>query len=167
MTSEQTAKPNRAGRGVKIALGLSLGLNLLILGTIGGAMLTGSPDGTWRDRMDIVRSLGLGPLGLALERDDRDEIIARVSRDRETLRTERLALLQATLAFVDAVEADPFDRAAAAEALEVQRRHIVGLQERGHTALLDQLELMPLTAREGFAERLRRALNRHHGGERR
>lgn len=162
----QTPRP-KAGRGVKIALGLSLAVNLLILGAVGGAMLGGRPDGPIRDRFDAVRSLGLGPMGLALDREDRDEITARVGRDREAMRAERQALLAVTLQFVEAVEADPFDRTAAAAALEAQRGHVLGLQERGHGALLDQLEAMPLSAREGFAERLRRALSRHHGGDRR
>lgn len=163
MASTGDRQPKRAGRGVKIALGISLAVNLLILGAVGGAILGGGPDGRIRDRIDMVRSLGLGPLGLALEREDRDEIMERVRRDREELRGDRLELLAATLDFVAAVEVDPFDRAAASAALEAQRGHVLGLQERGHAALLDQLETMSPAARDGFAERLRRALSRHRG----
>jgi len=161
MSEETKAAPRRAGRGVKIALGVSLALNLLVIGAVGGAVLSGGPDGRMRDRLDMMRSLGLGPLGMALERDDRDEIAARIAVDRADLQGARRALLEATLTFSEAVAAVPFDRAAAAAALEAQRGHVAGLQERGHAALLDQLEAMPQAARDAFADRLRRALNRH------
>ena len=160
MTDTTQTRP-RTRRGIKIALGLSLGVNLLILGAVGGAMLNGRPDGPIRDRMDLVRTLGLGPLGTALSRDDRSQIVARVGQDRAALRAERTALLNATLAFVTAVEADPFDREVTAAALELQRDHVHGLQERGHGALLDQLEQMSPAGRAEFADRLRRSIERH------
>jgi hypothetical protein len=165
MTDPTQAKP-RTRRGIKIALGLSLAINLLILGAIGGAMLNGHPDGPIRDRVDLVRTLGLGPLGRALDRDDRNQIVARVGQDRAVVRAEREALLAATLAFVTAVEADPFDREATAAALAQQRDHVRGLQERGHGALMEQLERMSPAARAEFADRLRHSLD-HHRTDRR
>lgn len=165
MTEPTQSKP-RTRRGIKIALGLSLAVNLLILGAVGGAMLNGRPDGPIRDRVDLVRTLGLGPLGRALEREDRNQIVTRVGEDRAALRAEREALLEATLGFVLAVEQDPFDREATAAALAQQRTHVHELQERGHGALLEQLERMSPAARAAFAERLRRSLERH-GNDRR
>ena len=81
MTEPSQTRP-RTRRGIKIVLSLSLAINLLILGAIGGAMLNGGPDGPIRDRVDLVRTLGLGPLGRALDRDDRNQIVARVGDDR-------------------------------------------------------------------------------------
>lgn len=161
MSDESNERPRRVGRGLKIALGISLALNLAVLGAIGGAVLTGGPGAGMHDRLDMMRSLGLGPMGLVLDRADRDAITARATTDRAALRAERRALLEATLAFTDAVAAEPFDRAVAAAALQVQRGHVAGLQERGHVALLDQLETMPQAARARFADRLRRTLTRH------
>ena len=165
MTETTQAKP-RTRRGIKIALGLSLAVNLLILGAIGGAMLNGRPDGPIRDRIDLVRTLGLGPLGRALDREDRDQIVARVGQDRAAVRAERTALLNATLAFVTAVETDPFDRETTAAALTLQRDHVHGLQERGHGALLDQLDRMSPAARAEFAARLHRSIERHRDDRR-
>lgn len=165
MTDNTQARP-RTRRGIKIALGLSLGVNLLILGAVGGAMLNGRPDGPIRDRVDMARTFGLGPLGNALAREDRNQIVARLGQDHAALRAERTALLDATLDFVAVVEAEPFDRQATAAALELQRDQVHGLLERGHAALLDQLELMSPAARAGFADRLRRAIS-HHRGDRR
>lgn len=160
MTEPTQAKP-RTRRGIKIALGLSLALNLLILGSIGGAMINGRPDGPIRDRVDLVRTLGLGPLGRALDREDRDQIVARVGENRADVRAEREALLNATMAFVTAVESVPFDREATAAALALQRDHVHGLQERGHAALVDQLGRMSPEARAEFARRLRHSIERH------
>lgn len=160
MTEPIQAKP-RTGRGIKIALGLSLAVNLLILGAIGGAMLNGRPDGPIRDRVDLVRTLGLGPLGRALDRADRNQIVARVGQDRAAVRAEREALLDATMAFIAAVEADPFDRDATAAALALQRENVLRLQERGHAALLDQVDRMSPEARAAFAGRLRHAIAHH------
>ena len=165
MTEPSQTRP-RTHRGIKIVLGLSLAVNLLILGAIGGAMLNGGPDGPIRDRVDLVRTLGLGPLGRALDRDDRNQIVARVGDDRAAVRAEREALLQATLAFVTAVESDPFDREATAAALAEQRAHVHGLQERGHGALMEQLEIMSPAARAEFADRLRQSLERHRNSRR-
>ena len=62
-------------KGVKIALALSLALNLLVLGLVGGALLSFGLPG---DRDDPrLRTLGLGPFALALEREDRDEAVFR------------------------------------------------------------------------------------------
>lgn len=154
----------RTGRGVKIALGLSLAVNLLILGMIGGAVLNGRPAGGPGERIDIARTLALGPMGRALERGDRNAIIERVGQDREELRGHRADLLEATLAFARAVRAEPFDREAAEAALEMQRGQVVALQARGHGALLDQLETMPAAERAAFSERLVEALDRHRPG---
>ncbi len=161
MAENTTTPRNRPGRGLKIALGLSLGVNLLILGAVGGAILTGGPEGHMRDRIDLTRTLGLGPLGAALDGADRDALMARAERERDDLRARREGLLADTLAFAEAVRRDPFDRSAAEALLQDQRARVAGLQQWGHEALLDRLDEMPLDARAAFADRLMEDLNRH------
>ncbi|MFW5642332.1 MAG: periplasmic heavy metal sensor, partial [Roseicyclus sp.] len=56
--------------------------------------------------------------------------------------------------------AEPFDRAAAGQALSRARLAASELQARGHAALLDTLEEMPPEARAAVAERLGRAMRR-------
>ncbi|WP_071673586.1 periplasmic heavy metal sensor [Nioella nitratireducens] len=159
---ETTETPRkRPGRGLKIALGLSLALNLLVLGAVGGAVLNGGPDGRLHDRMDLARTLGLGPVGAALDGADRDALMDRARQDRDDLRARREGLLADTLAFAEAVRSDPFDRSAAAALLEDQRARVNGLQQWGHEALLDRLDRMPWEARAAFADRLTSALSRH------
>jgi len=149
----------KTGRGVKIALGLSLALNLVIAGAIGGAVLSGraGPGGDEGVR-DLFRVLGLGPLGVALDRDDRAALIDRATQDPAALRAARGALIRATRDFARAVRAEPFDRAGAEAALRRQREFVAGLQTRGHELLLDQIAAMPPEARQGFADRLTRRL---------
>lgn len=154
-TPKQTAKP---GRGLKIALGLSLAVNLAILGLVVGAMMGGGPRGSEDVRL---RSLGLGPFGSALAREDRAGFAARL--DRDALRQERRRMGDSLGAFRAALLAEPFDRAQAEAALGGARTAAEALQGLGHAALLDQIEAMPAHERAALAARLERSL-RHVGG---
>lgn len=154
-----TGKP-RAGRALKIALALSMGVNLLILGVVGGAVLGrgGGPD-----EAPAIRMLGLGPFAFALSRDDRQEVRNRIEADLPALGRDRVALGHGLREVQNALLAEPFDRAAAEAALMRTRRAGHALQSRGHTALLDTLEVMSAADRVAVAERLGRALRRIGG----
>jgi uncharacterized membrane protein len=158
--SEQ-GKPSvpRTGRGVKIALALSLALNLLVLGLVGGALLSFGPPGGGDDPR--LRTLGLGPFALALEREDRDAMRGRL--DGEALRADRRVIGASLAELRGALLADPFDRAAAEAALARARGATEALQGRGHAALLDQIGTMSASERAALAERLERALRRMGG----
>lgn len=156
---EQPVK-RRTPRGVKIVLGLSLALNLLILGAIGGAFLGARPEGGPRDRADTVRLLGLAPLAFALERDDRAAVVRAAGADREMMQRQRRQFVEAARGFAQSVRGDPFDRAAAEAALEEQRGVVLNLQDRGSAALLDYLATLSPSARDAFADNLLRMLNR-------
>ena len=153
--STQTAKP---GRGLKIALGLSLAVNLAILGLVLGAMMGGGPRGGEDARL---RSLGLGPFGSALTRDDRAGFAARL--DRDAMRDERRRMGDSLGMFRAALLADPFDRAAAEAALTRARDAAGTLQGMGHAALLDQIGAMAAPERAALAARLERTLRRVGG----
>lgn len=161
MTAPNDTPPRkRSGRGFRIVLALSLGLNLLILGAIGGAFLGGHRDGPVAGRSVQVRALGLGPLGAALDRGDRAAVVAAASMDRDHMRAQRAALVQATRDFAEIVRSDPFDRSVAETLLEDQRAIIHGLQGRGQAALLDHLGTMPVDARARFADNLLEVVDR-------
>jgi len=150
----------RTGRGIKIALGLSLAVNLLILGLVAGAVL--SIGGRFGGEDDPrLRTLGLGPFAIALSREDRAAVTDRI--DRDALRGERRALGSGLRQLHGALLADPFDRAAAEEALARSRAATVALQGLGHAALLDQIETMDAADRAALADRLVRALRRMGG----
>ena len=156
-TPETRPRPPRTPRGVKIVLAMSLAINLLIAGAVGGAFLGGRPEGGMRDRAEAARILGLGPLATALDRRDRAAGISAAGADRAAMRAERQRL-------VEAARADPFDRAEAEAALERQRAIVSGLQDRGYGALLDYLETMPAEDRAVFADSLQHMLARQGRG---
>lgn len=156
-------RPRKTGRALKIALGLSLAVNLLILGLVGGALLAVGP-GRSGDDDPRLRTLGLGPFAIALSREDRAAVTDRI--DRDALRAERRALGGNLVQLRDAIVAEPFDRAAAEAALERSRLAASALQGLGHAALLDQVETMDAAERADLAERLSRALRRMGGRDR-
>jgi hypothetical protein len=151
------------GRGVKIALGLSLAVNLLIVGLVVGALFAVGP-GRSRDDDPRLRTLGLGPFAIALSRQDRAAVIDRI--DRDALSRERRALGASLLQLRDALLAEPFDKAAAEAALVRSRAASEAAQGHGHAALLDQIATMTLAERTELAERLGRALRRTGGRDR-
>jgi hypothetical protein len=155
--------PKRSGRGVKIALALSLAVNLLILGLVGGAVLGVGPRAGGDDDPGL-RTLGLGPFAIALSREDREAVTERI--DREALRAGRRALGDSFGQLRAALLADPFDRVAAEAALTRSRVAAGEVQGHGHRALLDQIETMSAADRADLSERLGRALRRLSGRDR-
>lgn len=155
----ETKKP-KAGRGLKVALALSLGVNLMIVGIVAGLVLSRSDQGD----VPALRTLGLGPFALALERDGRSDVRARLAETAAPLRADRREVGLSLRAMQAALRADPFDRAAAEAALERSRQAAAAVQARGHTALLDHIETVPLTRRIEMAERLERVVRRGTSG---
>jgi uncharacterized membrane protein len=153
----------RSGRGVKIALALSLALNLAVVGVVAGAYL--GRDGGGGDHTPALRSLGLGPFAIALDRDHRADLRDRIEGTGVSLRDDRRAIGRALRDVQQALVAEPFDRAQADAALAQSRGLVVGLQETGHTALLDLVEDMTPAERVELAEQLNRVMRR--GGARR
>lgn len=147
--------PPRSLRGLRIALAVSVALNLLVAGVVAGAILR---EGGPRDRM--VRDLDLGPFTEALSQADRAAIrrdfLARMPEMREARRAMR-ADFEALLALL---RAEPFE----ADSLrQVMAGHRARMQERldlGQDLLLQRLEAMPPEARRAFADRLEDRLRR-------
>lgn len=157
-------KKSVAGRGLKIALAISLALNLAVVGLVSGAVLGGDGNRE-RDGSPELRTLGLGPFVRALSREDRDALRGRIEAQGAPLREERRGIGRSLRVVQEALLAEPFDRARAEAAFEQSRGLVISLQETGHTALLDQIEAMDAEARADFAEGLERTMRR--GGGRR
>jgi len=148
-----TPPAGKAGRGIRIALGISVALNLLVAGLVAGAVLR---DGGPRDRM--VRDLDLGPFTEAFRPEDRDalrrEFIARMPgmRDmRQEMRGDFGALL-------DVLRAEPFDLDAARAILDRQRGRMQERVDLGQALIVDRLAAMSAEERAAFADRLERRL---------
>ena len=150
----------RTGKGLKIVLALSLAANLAVAGLVGGAVLGGRNGGGDGENAPALRTLGLGPFAIALSREDRAELRDRVQAQGAPLREERRAIGNALREVQEALLSDPFDRAAAEAAFAQSRARVIGLQEVGHTALLDQIETMSAQERADLAESLNRMMRR-------
>lgn len=155
-TKTETAAKG-GGRGLRIALGISVALNLLVAGLVAGAVLR---DGGPRERM--LRDLEFGPFTEALSREDRDalrrDFVARSGGFRD-MRSEMRSDFDALLG---ALRAEPFDIDAARAVLEGQQARMQSRLALGQELLLDRLAAMTPAARAAFADRLEDRLR--HGG---
>lgn len=141
-----------SGKGVRIALFMSLALNLLVLG-IGVGMVTRGPD----HRPPRAVDLSLGPLTRALSDGDRaalNRAMRRAANEQGQTLPGRAARQQERQALIEALRADPFERARLEGLLSRQRERAHGWAERGHGAFVDRIEGMSPAARAAFADRL-------------
>lgn len=139
-----------AGRATRIALILSLTLNLLILGIVGGAMVGHHG----RDDIRRVRDVGFGPYTEALSPEDRAalrEAFVRAAPDFRDRREEARADIARLAA---AIRAEPYDRAAVEAVMDAQAARIEERLLLGRGLMLDRLDAMGPEARAAFAGRL-------------
>lgn len=153
-----TASPARSGKGVRIALAVSVALNLAFLGMAAGLALRGGPP----ERM--VRDLDFGPFGEAFSREDRkalrDGFFERAG-DVRAMRDEMRADMAALLAVL---RSEPLDRAALQDLLARQNARLSERLELGQTLVAERIAAMGPAERAAFADRLEQALR--HGGRR-
>ena len=105
--SDPIVRDKPKGRGLKIALALSVAVNLAVAGLVGGAVLgaRGGSGDEGRGGPPALRTLGLGPFAVALSRDDRAALRARIEAQGTPLREERRAIGDALRAAFDAMRA--------------------------------------------------------------
>lgn len=145
----------KSTRGLRIALGLSVALNLLVLGIVAGAVLR---DGGPRDRM--VRDLDFGPFTEALSATDRDALREEFVARMPALRDTRRAIREDFNALLAVLRADPYDAEAARQVLQAHRDRMEERIDLGQDLMLQRLAAMTPEARANFADRLERRLRR-------
>jgi uncharacterized membrane protein len=150
--------PAQSGRGLRVALAISVALNLAFIGMAAGLVIRGGP----HERM--VRDLDFGPYGEAFSGEDRKALregfFARAGdvRDmRDQMRGDMAALLAV-------LRAEPLDQAALQDLLSRQNRRLSERLELGQTLVAERIAAMDTAARAAFADRLEKALR--HGGRR-
>lgn len=151
-----------SSRGIRIALVASLALNLLFVGLVVGAAVN------WRSGGGPPRSfdLSVGPLGRALEPEDR-RAIAEALRDRTrsapSSRSDREAMAREV---VQLLREEPFDLDRFADLLSAQRRFGQEVQAAAQTAFVTRIAGLSAQERADFADRVERQLGRdgHEGG---
>ena len=153
----ETRSPAITRRWVKVVLGLSLALNLAVLGMgIGAALRFADPD-----RRVVVRDVGFGPWSAALDRDDRAALHKRFLAERGRLSEGWRADRADRAALVAVLRADPLDLAA----LDALTARIAARgQERvdlGQAMIRAHILGMTSAQRVAFAGRLEASQQRH------
>ena len=162
-TASPTAPPATPGRGLKIALAVSVALNLAVVGLVGGMILHGGP-GMRGDMM--VRDMGFGPFDGALLPEDRDALRKQIQGRFGDIRAARQQMQADGVAILAAMRAEPFDPAALSAALDAQAEHLGARLEFGSTMIRDYLLALPDQARREFADRLEQRMRNGRDGER-
>ncbi|MEM8654015.1 MAG: periplasmic heavy metal sensor [Pseudomonadota bacterium] len=155
----ETTRERRCPIWIKILLGLSLALNLAIIGLVGGMVLRGGPLGGKGSGMGYAM-----PYVLALPHEDRRAVFGAV-RDNDALpgRGARRAAYRDMIALL---EAGGFDRNGAEAVLERQALGVTQVQMAARKAWLERVEGMSPTTRQTYAERLQEVLSRGRRGGR-
>ena len=156
-------------RGWRIVLIVSLALNLLVAGAIGGWVLR---HGIGPHRAHIPHPVRMaqmgGPLTHALDAKGRAAIATTLRKDRGSREARRAALREGFEALLADLRAQPFDSNAVAARLAAQRALVAGRLTDGHAALVAHLAQMTAAGRAAYADRLEEKLRRwrHHKHDR-
>lgn len=152
MAGQEQGAARASGRGIRIALAVSLALNLAVAGIVGGSLLGGKG----RPGNPMVRDIGFGPFTAALSPEDR-ATLGRAFRDEAPdMRNMRADMRQ----IVQALRATPFDEAALREAMAGMVVRGRTRLELGQRLLFDRLVAMTPEERDAFADRLQQVMER-------
>ena len=156
-TMENKMPKQPSGRGLKWALGLSLALNLVIVGFVGGAVLRHAGEGRG-DRGPSLQSYG-APFVRALPREAKRKLREALRGERAELpsRKDRRALYSELL---EALRADDFDADAARVVFATQSGAAQNMQDRAQAAWIALISEMPAPERAAVADRLEETLKR-------
>ena len=159
MTAETNPKPRR--NWGRIALVISLGVNLLIVGLVAGAMLHGPRDrGGNPGPRDLGRELGLGPFVQALPGADRRAIGDAFRREAGAFRANREEMRALFESLLAALRAEPYDSDALRNLVEEQAAKVNERQALGRKLLLERIEAMSPAQRAKYADALDKSLRR-------
>lgn len=153
MTDVTDRKPPRMRLWLRIVLGVSLALNLAVVGLgLGAAIRFGGPD---RARPPL-------PLGAMLYRELPREDRRALRDDRLGTRPERAERRRAEAVELDAaLRAVPFDPARVGDFLAAQSRQRNELEQALRAAWLARVSKMSDSARAAYADRLAEEMTRH------
>lgn len=155
-----TAVGKAPGKGVRIALAVSVALNLAVAGLFAGSFLKDHEDGGPRG----VREIGFGPFSEALSRDDRKALRRALLARMPEMRQARQEAAQDAQTLLGVLRAEPFDPGQLTAVLETQRVRMAGRFEVGQGLMRDLLVAMTPEARRAFADRLEKRLQGGKGG---
>lgn len=152
------------GRWVRIALAVSLAINLAVAGIIAGAMLR---DGGPMQNKMMSGDLGFGPFTEALSKEDRIELRGAFLAAAPEMRDTRRAMRADFSDLLAQLRAVPFDPAALRTSFARQNTRNSDRLQLGQRLIFDLLVGMDDASRKAFAgrleENLARGPKRHDG----
>lgn len=146
-----TAAPGR--RWTRYLLVASLGVNLAIVGLVGGAFLRGGPPEHMRPPRE-VSLLGLRPYYRALDAESQKRLDAAIGDGVGQMRAGREAFGAHLKAMAAALAATPYDEAALKAVLDAQRGKIDANMALGRDLFLQTVRDLDDESRAALAERL-------------
>lgn len=145
--------PKKRFRWSRVVLVVSLGLNLMVLGIVGGAIAgKGGPS-----RVDV---LSFGPYTAALEDADRRALRREVFADGKSLRGMRKLLRQDFEAVLEALRATPFDAAQFEALMAAPTDRIAAQAGYVRQQVLEMIVTMEPDERAAYADRLEAKLRK-------
>ena len=147
--------PSATPRGVKIALALSVALNLAVAGLVAGAWIGDGPH-----RGGMPRDMSFGPFSEALDDTDRRAIRQALLERLGEFREQRAAARAEFETLLTALRADPFDAGALKSALAALETRNAERLELGRSLIETRLIEMTPEERAAFADRLEKGLRR-------
>jgi uncharacterized membrane protein len=146
--------PSPGPRWIRIALAVSVALNLAVAGLAIGAWVKDGPG------RGMPREMSFGPFTDALSDSDRQEIRKLLGERRQGLRAEREAARAELQSLLATLRAAPFDPAAAQAALSAISSRATDRLDLGRSLIEARILAMSDAERLAFADRLERGLKR-------
>lgn len=144
------ARP-KTGKGLRIALAVSVALNLAVVGVVAGAILRDGPRGPF------IRDLDFGPYGEAFAPEDRDAMRkAFLSRD-VNMRDLRDQMRADGAALIALLRAETLDLAKLEALMQQQQGRMLDRIALGRELVAERIAAMSTEDRRAFADRLERA----------
>ncbi|MGB7317813.1 MAG: periplasmic heavy metal sensor [Planktotalea sp.] len=141
------AKPRRRFR---ILLGVSLALNLLVLGAVVGAIAKGPRSHGTPPGLREISAPYVGAFDRETKRDMRQSMRARLPDRSSAIKANKADYAR----FVALVRADTFDAASASEIMEGQLARAGNVQKLGREMAIERISAMSREDRMAYAERL-------------
>jgi uncharacterized membrane protein len=139
---------------IKVALAISVALNLAVAGLAAGAWMREG-----RDR-GLPREMSFGPFTEALSDGDRRELRRALGERLPAMREARQETRAELVALLETLRAVPFDPVAAEAAMSAISRRAMERLDLGRDLIADRILAMSDAERLAFADRLERGLKR-------
>ncbi|MEM9708422.1 MAG: periplasmic heavy metal sensor [Pseudomonadota bacterium] len=136
---------------MRLLLVASLGVNLLIVGMVAGAVFSGGGQGPGRD---AARDFGNSPFFRALGPDERRQMLGDFRSERRSFREGRKDIGNRFEALLNAIRADEFDAETVTTLLDDQREALLNLQGVGERLLIKLVSEMSVEERRAYADRV-------------